>query len=83
MTNQEELKLDGNAIAGLLAEVFGDEMTLVEATCAGCGTVSMMGATDVYTNAPGAVVRCRACQAVLLTIVQGRTHYCVSVTGIR
>ena len=30
-------RLDGNAVAGLLAEVFRLEMTLAHAVCAGCG----------------------------------------------
>jgi hypothetical protein len=32
-----EHKLDGNAAAGTLQEIFPFEMTLVQATCTGCG----------------------------------------------
>jgi Family of unknown function (DUF6510) len=34
-----ELMLDGNAIAGLLQEVFAVQMTTAIGTCAGCGAV--------------------------------------------
>jgi len=54
---QSDLKVDGNAIAGLLREIFTMEMTNAESTCAGCGTVHAVGRVDVYLNAPGVVVR--------------------------
>ena len=39
----EALMLDGNAVAGLLQEVFGTEMTTTLETCAGCGATESMG----------------------------------------
>src|SRR5260370_446609 len=38
-----ETKLDGNAIGGLLREIFTMEMTTADTTCAGCGTVNAVG----------------------------------------
>ncbi len=55
---QSDMKLDGNAIGGLLREIFTMEMTNAEGTCASCGKVSVVGQVVVYLNAPGAVVRC-------------------------
>jgi Zn finger protein HypA/HybF involved in hydrogenase expression len=80
---QSDLKLDGNAIAGLLREIFTMEMTNAESTCAGCGAVHAVGQVDVYLNAPGAVVRCPACEGVLMRIVQGRGRYWIDLTGTR
>lgn len=80
---QADLKLDGNAIAGLLREIFTMEMTTAQGTCAGCGTVNPVGRVDVYMNAPGAVVRCPACQQVLMRIVRGRDRYWVDLSGTR
>ena len=80
---QSDLKVDGNAIAGLLREIFTMEMTNAESTCAGCGTVHPVGRVDVYLNAPGAVVRCPACEGVLMRIVQGRGRYWIDLTGTR
>jgi Zn finger protein HypA/HybF involved in hydrogenase expression len=80
---QSELKLDGNAIGGLLREIFTMEMTTAETTCAGCGTVNAMGRVDVYMNAPGAVVRCPECEQVLMRIVRGDGRYWVDMTGTR
>jgi hypothetical protein len=64
------LMLDGNAVAGVLQDVFGVEMTANPAECANCGNVSELGGLMAYTQAPGAVLRCPACEAVILTIVQ-------------
>ena len=36
-----ENKLDGNAAAGILQEIFPFEMTLVQATCTGCGATNV------------------------------------------
>jgi Zn finger protein HypA/HybF involved in hydrogenase expression len=80
---QSDMKLDGNAIAGLLREIFTMEMTTAESTCAGCGKVHMVGRVDVYMNAPGVVVRCPACEQVLMRIVHGRDRYWIDLTGIR
>jgi len=80
---QADLKVDGNAIGGLLREIFTMEMTAAETTCAGCGKVHAVGRVDVYMNAPGAVVRCPACGQVLMRIVRGRGRYWLDLTGIR
>jgi Zn finger protein HypA/HybF involved in hydrogenase expression len=78
-----EAKLDGNAIAGLLREIFTVEMTTSEATCAGCGSVSAVGRVDVYLNAPGVVVRCPSCEQILMRIVHGRGRYWLDMRGTR
>lgn len=80
---QSDMKLDGNAIGGLLREIFAMEMTTAEGTCASCGAVHAVGQVVVYLNAPGAVVRCPSCDQVLMKIVQGRGKYWVDFTGIR
>jgi Zn finger protein HypA/HybF involved in hydrogenase expression len=79
----EDMKLDGNAIGGLLREIFIMEMTTAESTCAGCGAVNPVGRVEVYIHAPGTVVRCPECGAVLMRIVRGRGRYWVDLTGIR
>jgi Family of unknown function (DUF6510) len=80
---QSDLKLDGNAIAGLLREIFTMEMTTARSTCAGCGKVHEVGRVDVYLNAPGAVVRCPACEQVLMRIVHGGGRYWIDLSGTR
>ena len=74
--------LDGNAIAGLLAEVFGAEMTTSVGTCGACGAVSQLAELAVYPPGPGTVVRCRACEAVLMVFVSIRGVTCVDLRGL-
>jgi len=78
-----DLKVDGNAIGGLLREIFLMEMTAAETICAGCGAVNAVGRVDVYMQAPGVVVRCPECKQVLMLIVHGRGRYWVDLRGIR
>lgn len=62
--------LDGNAIGGLLLEVFGAEMTTATGRCGSCGTAGLVAGFAVYLRAPGTVVRCPACTAVLMVFVR-------------
>ena len=64
------LMLDANAAAGLLAEVFGSEMTAELTECAHCGHEAEVGELLAFTQAPGVVLRCRACENVMLRIVR-------------
>jgi len=61
--------LDGNALAGRLADLLGWDATDSPIRCRSCGTGGAVAAAAVYATAMGAVARCRACDAVLLTIV--------------
>ena len=74
--------LDGNAIAGTLAEVFGGDMTTVIGVCAHCGARGPVAEVLVYTRAPGVVVRCRACEGLLLVITEVRGSFCVDALGL-
>jgi DNA-directed RNA polymerase subunit RPC12/RpoP len=74
--------LDGNAIAGLLHEVFGTEMTMASGTCATCGATAVVAESVVYLQAPGTVARCRSCGSVLMVVVRGRTMNCVDLQGL-
>lgn len=74
--------LDGNAIGGLLHEIFGAEMTTATGVCAGCGAVAQVAETVVYVQAPGTVVRCRSCTSVLMVVVESRGVRCVDLLGL-
>ncbi len=74
--------LDGNAIAGLLMEIFGVEMTTATGECAGCGAVAVVAEAIVYLEAPGMVARCRSCDAVQMVVVDVRGTKCVDLRGL-
>ena len=74
--------LDGNAIGGLLHEVFGTEMTAAMGTCATCGAVAPVAEFVVYNRAPGTVARCRTCASLLIVIISARGMNCVDLRGL-
>ena len=74
--------LDGNAVAGILAVAFGAEMTAVPGECAHCGTINVVAAMRAYVRAPGTVLRCPACDGVVLRIVETPTGTLVDVRGV-
>jgi hypothetical protein len=79
-----DLRLDGNAAAGLLSEVFAAEMTTASGTCASCGATYALGAVQLYAQAPGAVLRCPDCTAVLMCVVRFPDGgFMVDLTGLR
>jgi hypothetical protein len=78
----EDGVLDGNAIGGLLLEVFGTEMTTAVGTCAGCGTASQVAEFAVYQPGLGTVVRCRSCGSLLMAFVKVRDITCVDLQGL-
>lgn len=65
-----ELMLDANATAGILHEIFGVEMTASPTECANCGNEGEIGALLAFTRGPGIVLRCAACENVVLRITQ-------------
>jgi Family of unknown function (DUF6510) len=74
--------LDGNAVAGLLQEVFAVEMTTAIGVCAGCGASEPVGAVHAYRGA-GVVLRCPHCDNVLAKIVKADTRVWIALPGIR
>jgi hypothetical protein len=79
----DDMKLDGNAIGGLLLELFGTEVTDATGVCASCGTSGYVATLDVYMNAPGIVARCRTCESVMLRIVRSETRTWLDLSGTR
>lgn len=78
-----ENKLDGNATAGILQEIFPFEMTLVQATCTGCSTTNVIGALAAYMHGMGAVLRCPSCDTVLIRVAQAKGRYWLDMRGVR
>jgi len=76
-------RLDGNAIGGLLLEIFGTEMTMSTGVCGTCGATGPIAELHVYVRAPGAVVRCARCEAVLMKIVRAGNRAWLDLRGLR
>ena len=74
--------VDGNAIGGLLIDVFGTEMTAATSTCGSCGASRPVAELVVYLQAPGTVVRCRSCGSVLMVLVRRAGVISVDLSGL-
>ena len=78
----DALMLDGNAVAGLLQEVFAVEMTTAIGTCDTCGATNRVGALRVFRGA-GIVMRCPHCDNTLVPIVEDGTRVWIGFAGVR
>jgi len=78
----EALRLDGNAAAGLLSEVFAAEVTTAVGTCDHCGSAEPVGAVHVYMAA-GTVLRCPHCEAVVMKVVSDGERVWMDLRGLR
>ena len=79
----EAVRLDGNAAAGILSELFVPDLTTARATCANCGAIRELGALFVYAHGMGTVMRCPSCDAVVLRVARTRTQLWLDLTGAR
>jgi Zn finger protein HypA/HybF involved in hydrogenase expression len=78
----DELMLDGNAVAGMLSEVFAVEITTATMTCGNCGIAGPVGAAHVFRGA-GIVLRCPHCDHALVKIVEDGTRMWIDFAGMR
>ncbi len=77
----DDSKLDGNAAAGVLDEVFRVEVTTMVVTCAGCGAAGPIGAAMAYVTDMGTVVRCVQCDSVLIRCAEIRDRVVLDMRG--
>lgn len=81
----ESLRLDGNAAAGVLEEIFTFEVTAAQSTCAGCGRSAPLGALLLYGGQMGIILRCPACERIELRVVRHggqEGHYWIDMRGM-
>ena len=75
--------VDGNALAGLFAEIFPFDVTAAVGRCAYCGSTGMIGDTMVYVASPGLIVRCASCDEVLATLIETSGRVWLGLSGVR
>jgi hypothetical protein len=74
--------LDGNALAGVLSDVFTTDVTAARARCGSCGRTSTVAEAMVYPDAPGLVARCASCDHVLVVVVTAGERLVLSLAGL-
>ena len=73
--------VDGNAAGATLFDAFGTDMTAASVICGTCGNRAALAEAAGYILAPGVVLRCRNCNAVLLVVVTRGGVSCVDSRG--
>jgi hypothetical protein len=76
-----DFAVDGNAIAGDLAEIFTVDVTAAVVTCAGCGRAGVVAELRLWGRAPGIVARCPACTDVVLRLVRAPDRVFLDLRG--
>jgi ribosomal protein S27E len=74
--------VDGNAAAGALTDVFATDVTTANGRCDSCGRISALAQAKVFNRAPGLVLRCAGCGAVLLRLVRVPGHVVLDMRGL-
>ena len=66
--DEEMTRLDGNAAAGVLTQLFCGEPSSAMIVCAGCGATAPIGALMAYGLELGAILRCPHCDTAVLRL---------------
>jgi len=81
--DDHDLRVDGNAAAGLLGEVFALEATAAWTTCGGCGAIGQVGALLAYCHGMGAVLRCPGCDTAVVRVANAGGRWWLDLRGAR
>ena len=84
-TDHDEMDrhVDGNAIGGMLGALFPFDMTVAVVTCDGCGESAQIATYMVFRDAPGIVVRCSLCGAVVMRVAERDDRWWLDLRGTR
>jgi len=74
--------LDGNAAAGDLREIFAVDVSAAICRCDHCGRVCAIAETRMYRDAPGMILRCSACEHVLVRFTRSGARLVLDMRGV-
>jgi hypothetical protein len=77
-----DLRLDGNAAAGLLAAIFTFDVTVAETVCTGCGATGPLATLAAYGLPMGIILRCPGCDTALIRVSQAGSGYWIDLRGV-
>ena len=66
----DPLTLDANAVAGMLQDAFGVDMTGVASRCDHCANRAQVGSLRAYVGGPGVVLRCSVCSGIVIRVMR-------------
>jgi hypothetical protein len=83
VAGQGDRRLDGNALAGPLRELFGVDLAAALLTCAHCAGTLPLAQHVLYADAPALVLRCPGCTEVVLRYAVAGSRIRLDLTGTR
>ncbi|MDQ3895838.1 MAG: DUF6510 family protein [Actinomycetota bacterium] len=78
----DSARLDGNAAAGQLGELFAFDVTVALTRCARCRDTRPLAELHVYVRAPGTVLCCATCDAVQARVVRSPDRAWLDLRGV-
>lgn len=75
------LMMDGNALGGMLEEIFSMEMTTNQAQCNHCSAQGELGSLRAFMHGSDAVLRCPYCDNIIMRIVQAPKAFYLDLRG--
>lgn len=75
-------RVDGNALAGPLSEIFRTDMTDASGECRHCGTLAQLADAIVEMDDAGLIVMCGHCGRTLFTVVRSEARTWIDLQGI-
>lgn len=81
MQHPDDLAVDGNAVAGSLAEIFAVDVTSVRVTCNHCGATNPLADEKAYVRGPGSVLRCAGCTSIVGRFAKARDAVWLDLRG--
>jgi hypothetical protein len=73
--------VDGNAVAGMLRELFAFDMTTAILACNGCGSTAALAEIRVYGGSMGSIFRCINCDTALLRMARTPRGFTIDMRG--
>jgi hypothetical protein len=77
------IAIDAQSAAGGLAQIFTLDLTQATAACNGCGRTGSFAELDRYGGAMGTVIRCPACDHILMRTVTTARGTLIEMQGLR
>ena len=74
---------DGNAVGGLLNEIFPFEMTVAKTVCRNCESEKSVAELMAFVLEMGTVLRCPDCEFVLMKLTKTADSYWMDLGGMR
>ncbi len=76
------MKLDVNAAAGPLRDIFAIDVTMATCECNHCAKSGPLAEALVFAMEPGLIVRCANCEGVLMRVVNGEGRTWLDLRGM-